>query len=782
MVVVSSVKHVENHATFNQVSGYCRLKEIANSIAYVAKRIFQAVYQCITFPCRYLGSKDWSIPGIIIRTPYLIFKKILGFPVTKETFFGTGYHASFQKQLSKQEAKEHLLYACMAGFGHANNPCWIEPFGYKVISPKELGIKDERLQPKNTCFFDPDSGLKIALAEKEGEVLISFGAIDSGRIEVPEKEIKNLNRRLHIAAGANLWGFQPGIFAQAEEFIKKLKEMPQFKDKKILLVGQCLGGALAQYVALKQQLKSYCFNTLPIGAGLQWDIPAATLQKAEEYVTHVGVKGDFAIDGSIPNVFDFIFRKIGIKTSGNFGKKYFIPSAYQDRKLTHERVIGSLMKYLGFHENAKPQDINLSQAISAQSTGTQENTSTVGSSTIQDTKEVALKILQKTKVLPDDKKLLHAVKTLEEGMDISESTIKKVQMLMPKILSSRSSSEFEVLPSGENNIVFKLKDAPQWIFKLAQGFTANIHNRFLNMIEAQYVCLDQGLSSLKMPHAKEIKIQIDGKDYTMIAEEALDINPDESVQEELYYIHRNRLEKVLRELAVFIKHTGFSDVSWRNIPLLNTSLSPQDSPQIALIDVEFMTSVEEGLTGGSMQGLIESAPSKEILDVLCEESKKLPHSLLTPSYLQRIEKKKAERREKLATDEALREFYKAKKISTGKETLQVDVQSLGLPLDVEGTYEDPMSGAKKKVTMQEVATLVINRINEQLSKASDKASLKGKRRIVVEAYRPHLLATFAQLQHKDKSWIRSIIEALIDKGHLFKLYETFGGSVYNVQA
>lgn len=312
------------------------------------------------FPMRYVGAKTWSIPGIIIRTPYVIFKRTFGISTQKsfkEELFGTGYSYRYEL-LGKEEVKSMLLYASSIACGHSIKPEWIEPFGFQIISPKTLGIQFPNIEAREHCFFDPKTSLKVVIIEKDNEVVISFGALRCGDSEVSEEIDRTRMFRIGLRSAVYNWvGGIPEIYMEAEMLLKEILNHSRFKGKKIVLAGQCFGGSLAGFIALKNKIPAYCFNTLPFGAGLQQEIGDENLACADQYLTHLKIENDFLNNRHMYRIGDRILTGLGIRTPGCFGRKFFIPSAYQKGKEIHEFYIGSMMQYLGFDKRSKSKDV-----------------------------------------------------------------------------------------------------------------------------------------------------------------------------------------------------------------------------------------------------------------------------------------------------------------------------------------------------------------------------------------------------------------------------------------
>lgn len=343
---------------------------LIDKIKKVATVIFEHFLWIVSVPTRYMGSKSWSLPGILIRFPYVGIKHLLhkNLPNTfAEELFGTGYHRFGHSTLTKQELKPFLKYACMAASVHSSDPDWVKLFGYTLISPKEMSLPGlpQSVEARENCFFNPRTGLKMALYQKDDQLLIGFGVITGGDSEaVNDADKKRLRDSLLNVAIANIAGIQPSLFDDANELFLLVKEHQKIRDKKITLVGQCFGASLTSYLALQHQIKGICMNPLPIGVGVQYKLGSDRLMQADKYLTHICAKGDYTSDQPLPlNILDTFVNFIGFRTPGNFGKKVHIPSAYEKGWDTHRFMIGSMMAYLGYNNRIHPSDLDLQEFI-----------------------------------------------------------------------------------------------------------------------------------------------------------------------------------------------------------------------------------------------------------------------------------------------------------------------------------------------------------------------------------------------------------------------------------
>lgn len=400
-------------------------------------------------------------------------------------------------------------------------------------------------------------------------------------------------------------------------------------------------------------------------------------------------------------------------------------------------------------------------------------------------------------------KLIDPKQKIEKGMNISEAMAYKIQRLMPKILRAEKNDEIEWLSTG-NNLVFRLTDEPKLVFKIATPNTffgndklptcdnESTNSRFENMVKAKEVCIINELGLLVIPHAKKFIVNVEGNGYAFIVEENLNFNPNESAHEELYHKYSTKLNETARQLATFVAKTGFNDVAWRNIPIITEAAEFHSSKRVALIDIEHMKSSCEGFMGSTgflgngSRGLI-ACVSEEQIDTVIAEARKQGVAITE----KQASEAKNRRLKELEDDKQLRTFYNRNGIVTGKEPIQVDLDSLGLDLNEEGqinimvgideTARLRLKWEKQTVNVGKVVEDLINEMNRLIQNSSDEASTKGKRYLLVKtnedpfkAYTSLGLPSgkgFISREEEKQLWLHRIIQALVDKGHLFKLDE-----------
>jgi len=408
--------------------------------------------------------------------------------------------------------------------------------------------------------------------------------------------------------------------------------------------------------------------------------------------------------------------------------------------------------------------------------------------------------------------IIDAKQKLEAGMDISQATIEKIQALMPKIQGRQDDPEI-TWHASDNNLVFSLTTVPNLIFKMAPpdrgvlraggalSATQISEERFANMIKAKEVCLAHQLSLLVVPHAQKFNVA----GMTLIAEECVNINQNESAQEHLYQL--SGLNETARQLATFIAKTGFSDVEWRNMPLVDTAPEFQGNRRVALIDLEEMDGANTGIFGGGLgrRGLVRCLASEEQIDVAITEARR--HGIVSQDAAQI----KARRMEEIQSDHGLQQFYMRNGIlENARKPIQVDdLASLGLDLEEQGlmrtgnrlqtgTGADHWEWETTPVTMAQAITDVVAAINKGITETPEDASLKGKRYICLdhdsqeeenfflkEYHRLGLPENGARFYYTDEEvkqrWLKRIINALADRGHIFKL-DKISAYGYLVQA
>lgn len=292
------------------------------------------------------------------------------------------YHFEMEK-LTPEQTKPHLRYMSLAGYAHTPKRDLIEPFGYKPMDPESIGLnlsdlpgkveilegsvvnnKTKETTKTEKCFVDRNTGLKILVSANpdKKEIVLAFGDMNS---LIPElKEGSKKAQRQHQHAVWSNFGGKSELYQQADEvaneIIKSISQDPEYQDYKITLVGQSLGGGLAQYVGLRNGIPAMCYNAVPLGRGHQELIGDEKLKKADLLITHLSAETDYASDPRGIGMIDFALCASGIRTPGNFGKRTSIPTAYpgvSEMQKTHAFHFGSAMQHIGLDKRTLPADL-----------------------------------------------------------------------------------------------------------------------------------------------------------------------------------------------------------------------------------------------------------------------------------------------------------------------------------------------------------------------------------------------------------------------------------------
>lgn len=376
-----------------------------------------------------------------------------------------------------------------------------------------------------------------------------------------------------------------------------------------------------------------------------------------------------------------------------------------------------------------------------------------------------------------------------QPLSLPKDTVSKVQSCMSEVLDLKADSGITFYKSQGAHRVFELTSIPGVIFKgtlKPSDVDKSIVKRYRAGINAQNICREYGLENLVIPPAALFTVEHEGKNYDLIAEEKLDVNTEESTQEWCYEEYAESLNEAVSQLAIFICKTGYSDVEWRNNPVLNNSLE-SGSRKIALLDLEEMGHQEIGLWGS-----IDPA-RRGLIGCVNEEQARRVHKIAkwngisTRGYRTFSKTRKKE----LDKYRQLQKYYQSRNIVDGKEPINIDVvDHLGLDLLEESEYRKPifekgtLRSKKVKVTLGEVAKDIINSINKSLMQSSDLEAVKGKRRVFLDMKNDGLTyysrlglpqeTVFPDEQECTQKWPRRIIQALIDKNHAFELIHDYG--------
>jgi hypothetical protein len=325
---------------------------------------------------------------------------------------------------------------------------------------------------------------------------------------------------------------------------------------------------------------------------------------------------------------------------------------------------------------------------------------------------------------------------LQHGIAISENTVTKIQACMRNILDRNNEAGVTLYDCQANHRVFSLDVSPGLIFKMkannqvfAFGKDDSMRARYEQMIDARTVVRTQQLGLLVIPNAKLFTVIVNDEEYEIIAERKVDINSDQIVQEQYYQDYAKHLDEAIRQLTIFICKTNFSDVEWRNIPILNNRFDKNGNRKIALIDIEEMSGAKIGLFGGGWgkrglvrcvtmeQGLIVEAVARQNGIETCSGA-----DSFAGTFAEAHVKRKAEIEERCR----LNEFHTAKGITVGNELIQLDEKLIEFPEYPEHTEE-----------IRRMIRLIVDELNTIIANNSSENSVKQRRECYIKVDNPN---------------------------------------------
>ncbi|MCX6990122.1 MAG: glycogen/starch synthase [Chlamydiae bacterium] len=326
---------------------------------------FKKILTVIAFPLRYFGSKNWSIPGAACRLLQQSARVILRLQkaIKWKDVFPTGNVSKAEKRLSQEEARAYVNPLAIIAYTHNGDTSWIEPLGIRPAQLSDKECEEIGIQKDGTRYVDTKTKVSFSITEQGDNLYLSitgaksqhWSSLFNGTADPKE------SKETFATVGAIL-GSSSEFCEDLDKLFLRLKQNPKWNRKKWTLLGQSRGGGYAQYIALKNKQQAICFNSVPMGAGLQAEIPPEILNNADRYCTHLCVEGDLYNDNPYLSPFDRALSTLGIKTPGSFGHCYSIPSAYKSSGDTHSYVLGSLFSYLGYDKRCKMSEYVASQS------------------------------------------------------------------------------------------------------------------------------------------------------------------------------------------------------------------------------------------------------------------------------------------------------------------------------------------------------------------------------------------------------------------------------------
>lgn len=362
--------------------------------------------------------------------------------------------------------------------------------------------------------------------------------------------------------------------------------------------------------------------------------------------------------------------------------------------------------------------------------------------------------------------------TLEEAQFLRASTIKKVQRLVPAILKGEEIEGLEYLGGQAQHKIFAFnKDSKidsEFVFKIDRDNQEAMHSRYYKMLLAANACHRLGLDLLCVPNAFCFTAAAEGKSYTVLAERRFNISKDEGLEEQKYLQHASKLQEHVRQLSIFICHTDFSDMTWRNAPIFEDK---DGKLKIALIDLEELSSLRDGLVGARYRRGLIGCLNEDLGRVAAEEIRQQNVEIEEKDLVNALEMRKKE----LEDDRKLAAFHQGLKITSGSEEI-----ILRDDLDFPGYSDSDVERLKQ------TAKDFIQEINRKIKESSCQ-TVKDKRSILIASNSPFYLnalkladssKTYSDYQ-TDKAYhaatlLGVVVNELIQKGYLYALRKRDG--------
>lgn len=179
------------------------------------------------------------------------------------------------------------------------------------------------------------------------------------------------------------------------------------------------------------------------------------------------------------------------------------------------------------------------------------------------------------------------------------------------IAKQRAKLKFKIISQSYSTIVFSFEDKPELVFKIATKYgNQKLKCRFENKLKGKAICMAHDLDHLTIPKIKRIYLE----NKMILAEEYLPITQKYNTDRRYEASPALIKTEAIRQLVIFIAHTNWSDVAYRNIPLIDEP-SSENHNNIALIDLEelYDASLQEG---GAVTGIYGSLYREGLMSCL----------------------------------------------------------------------------------------------------------------------------------------------------------------------
>lgn len=344
----------------------CLLKaqnQLSHSLRKTADKlceIWKHICDGFIFIAAYFGSKDYSIFTPLFMSTKASYNKIRS---RSETKIESGYEAYARRHLNAEELSQCTALCSMTAFiNNHNKREHLDPLEIKlkdlnsILTPARIDqLKSLGFQFHDSILFNAKAGIKIALlCDKSGHNYLGYG--DAGALERFSKEHLNgelgcCSKTIHKQAARQLLIGDRSSEEKAKEATKILTDALDLTSDKVTLFGQCYGGLLASYTGLSLGYKSLTINSIAFGAHTQLHL-GAKLNEAKKLCTQIFTYGDSTQNFGTTLVFDWIFSRLGFRTPGCYGKKFYIPNPGYNLSKRHMYTLGCCFSSLGFDKRA----------------------------------------------------------------------------------------------------------------------------------------------------------------------------------------------------------------------------------------------------------------------------------------------------------------------------------------------------------------------------------------------------------------------------------------------
>jgi hypothetical protein len=153
------------------------------------------------------------------------------------------------------------------------------------------------IDPVTGGFRDPSSGLYCELRSLSMD---SMSNVTAYALCFPGVGAAHMSSTQLLSSFKQFLGLGglPKMHSQALALAKAIQEKLAAKNQSLELTGHSMGGGIANYVGLKLNLPSVCYNAAALGRACLKDIGETELDNLKQQ-THIRLKGDFATHPSV---------------------------------------------------------------------------------------------------------------------------------------------------------------------------------------------------------------------------------------------------------------------------------------------------------------------------------------------------------------------------------------------------------------------------------------------------------------------------------------------------